>query len=454
MSTATLTVQVGRASERALQKTLAAFGRAFATGTVGMFEDYLSTPARTNTSHFTIGGHKFDMATDPAQTSPSFGNPVEHDPTQPVNLADTINSANLDGTTPNEANANNADNPADTTTLMSGHDLLMQSAFHFALDDDATGTTSGWSFWGRATTGNFDGDDDDFSVDGDVTSAYLGMDYLTPTGTRLGLAISESSGDIDYTDAADGNAGDLEADLTSVLPYIQWQPNDATNAWAMLGYGRGDAELSDASSAIDVDIGMQMFAFGARGDLNRAFARTELSWKASAFTIDLESDREDTIAGVDAAAQRLRLAIEGRRPGEPTTAGGVFTPNWELGMRWDDGDAESGGGADVGLGFNYHNPANGWSVQGRTTFLLVHAESGYEEWDAGVQARLDPGAQGRGITFTLEPGWTDDGRSQKMGMDFSNALGKWSKRGLRLELTGERNANDDNDVRVTGTLRF
>ncbi len=484
--TATLTVRVGRASERALEKTLAAFGRAFATGTVGMFEDYLSTPARTNTSHFTIGGHKFDMAPDPAGTLDSriYGTPetlpaavgtgrdlsalthlngggdsIQTLPAQPDCRAQGCARGAGNRSFPAPQRGAWGDSPpqarASATTLMSGHDLLMKSAFHFALDDDATATTpSAWSFWGRATTGNFDGDDDHFSVDGDVASRYLGMDYLTPAGARLGLAISESSGDIDYNAAADGNAGDLDADLTSVLPYIQWQPNDATNAWAMLGYGEGDAELSDASGAIDVDIGMQMFAFGAHGDLNRAFARTELSWKASAFAIDLESDREATIMGVDATAQRLRLAVEGRRPGEASAGGGVFTPNWALGMRWDDGDAERGGGADVGLGFNYHNPANGWSVRGRTTFLVVHAESGYDEWDAGVQARLDPGAQGRGITFTLEPGWTDDGRSQKMGMDFSNALGKWSKPGLRLELTGERTANDDNDIRVTGTLRF
>ena len=82
----------------------------------------------------------------------------------------------------------------------------------------------------------------------------------------------------------------------------------------------------------------------------------------------------------------------------------------------------------------------------------------YDEWNASLQVRYDPGAQGRGITFTLEPGWSADGRTQKMGMDFSNALGKWTKRGLRLELTGERaEKTDDNighNIRLTGSLRF
>ncbi len=494
--TDTLTVSVGRSSERALQKTLAAFGRAFATGTVGVFEDYLSgTGGRTNTSHFTLGGHKFELADNtPAQTldsrvasvrkpltrqrtltlendhsvvntpsvsypqkykSPSvsfpndrktgsdsdhvfhrIGNPVEHDPAQPANLADT-------------------------TTTMSARDLLMKSAFHFNLNDDAT-ATSGWSLWARATTSNFNGKpEDDFDLDGDVTSAYLGMDYQTPTGTRLGLAISETSGDVDYDDATDEAQGDLDADLTSILPYIQWQPNDTTTAWAMLGYGEGDAELSTDGEAetTEVDIDMQMIALGLSGDLT-TYKRSEWSWKASAFAVELESEADEAtdLPAVTADSQRLRAAIQGRVPGQASATGTQFTPNWELGLRWDDGDAEQGGGADLGLGFNYTNPVNGLSVQGKTTFLVAHEAEDYEEWEASLQARLDSGVQGRGVTFTLEPAWTADGRSQKMGMDFSNALGKWTKRGLRLELTGERTERDDNDIghniRLTGSLRF
>ncbi len=495
-ATARITVQVGRSSERALQKTLAAFGGAFAAGTVGVFEDYLgNTGASANTSHFTIGGHKFELATNtPAQTldsrvasvrkpltrqrtltlendhsvvntlsasypqkhkSPSvsfpndrkigsasdhifhrIGNPVEHDPAQPANLADT-------------------------TTTMSPRDLLMKSAFHFNLNDDAT-ATSGWSLWARATTTNFNGKpEDDFDLDGDVTSAYLGMDYQTPTGTRLGLAISETSGDVDYDDATDEAQGDLDADLTSILPYIQWQPNDTTTAWAMLGYGEGDAELSTDGEAetTEVDIDMQMIALGISGDLT-TYKRSEWSWKASAFAVELESEADEAtdLPAVDANAQRLRAAIQGRVPGEASATGTQFTPNWELGLRWDDGDAEQGGGADVGLGFNYTNPVNGLSVQGKTSFLVAHEAEDYEEWEASLQARLDSGVQGRGITFTLEPGWTEDGRTQKMGMDFSNALGKWTKRGLRLELTGERTEQDDDNIghniRLTGSLRF
>ena len=266
---------------------------------------------------------------------------------------------------------------------------------------------------------------------------------------------------MDYDDQADDIQGDLEADLTSILPYIQWQPTDTTNAWVVLGYGEGDAELSTDGDdqTTDVDIEMQMIAAGVSGDLT-TYKRSEWSWKASAFAVELESDKneEADLPAVTADSQRLRLAIQGRIPGTISPNGAQLTPNWELGLRWDDGDAEQGSGADLGLGFTYTNPASGWSMQAKAGALVAHEEEDYEEWNASLHLRYDSGAQGRGITFTLEPGWTKDGRSQKMGMDFSNALGKWSKRGLRLELTGERTEKtDDNighNIRLTGSLRF
>ena len=484
------TIAIGQfGNERVVEKTLAAFGRAFATGTVGVFQDYLTnTGASANTNHFTIGGHKFELATTtPAQTLDSRVASVR----KPLTRQRALTLENDDSVVntlsvsypqkykspsvsfPNDRKTGSASdhvfhrigNPVEhdsaNTTTMSAKDLLMKSAFHFNFKGDAT-STSGWSLWARATTSNFNGKpEDDFEQDGDVTSAYLGADYRTPTGVRLGVAISESDGEIDYDDQADDIQGDLEADLTSVLPYIQWQPTDTTNAWIVLGYGEGDAELSTDGDdqTTDVDIEMQMIAAGVSGDLT-TYKRSEWSWKASAFAVELESDKneEADLPAVTADSQRLRAAIQGRVPGQASATGAQFTPNWELGLRWDDGDAEQGSGADLGLGFTYTNPASGWSMQAKAGALVAHEEEDYDEWNASLHLRYDSGAQGRGITFTLEPGWTKDGRSQKMGMDFSNALGKWSKRGLRLELTGERTEKtDDNighNIRLTGSLRF
>ena len=452
-------------TERALQKTLAAFGRAFAAGTVSVFEDYLSTSGSSaNTSHFTIGGHRFNLATNTPSAAVGTGRDLSALATPPSFPNAPTSSFPNDRKTGSDSDhvfhriGNPVEHDSANTTTMSAKDLLMKSAFHFNFKGDDPTATSGWSLWARATTTNFDGkSEDDFEQDGDVTSAYLGADYQTSTGTRLGIAISETSGEIDYADTSADNAdiqGDLEADLTSILPYLQWQPTDTTNAWVVLGYGEGDAELATDEDAetTEVDIEMQMLALGLSGDLT-TLKRSEWSWKASAFAVELESeaDEETDLPAVDADSQRLRAAIQGRLPGQ------VFTPNWELGIRWDDGNAEQGTGADVGLGFDYH-PPGGLTIQAKAGALVAHEEEDYAEWNATLHLHYDPGTQDRGITFTLQPGWTKDGRTQQMGMDFSNALGKWSKRGLRLELTGERTERDDNNtghnIRLTGSLRF
>ncbi len=204
----TFTIAIGQfGNERVVEKTLAAFGRAFATGTVGVFEDYLTnTGTNANTSHFTIGGHKFELATNtPAQTLDSrvasVRKPLTRQRTLTLENDDSVvntlsasypqNHKSPSVSFPNDRKTgsdsdhvfhrigNPVEHDSANTTTMSAKDLLTKSAFHFNLNDDATGTAN-WSIWARATTTNFDGKpEDDFEQDGDVTSAYLGADYRT-----------------------------------------------------------------------------------------------------------------------------------------------------------------------------------------------------------------------------------------------------------------------------------
>ena len=168
---------------------------------------------------------------------------------------------------------------------------------------------------------------------------------------------------------------------------------------------------------------------------------------------------------MNAESQRLRLAVAGRArheapSGEAESA--HIAPTWELGLRWDDGDAESGAGADLGLGLQYNNPHSGWNVQARGRYLLVHEESDYEEWSASVEARKDFGSRdgnGRGLALTLTPDWNQRQSSQRVGLDFSGLINsKWRTNGLRLEVYGERHQRKDDapghEIGLSGELRF
>lgn len=77
---------------------------------------------------------------------------------------------------------------------------------------------------GHAPASGFnDKSKDDFSMDRDVYTGYLGLDYrLQPTVLR-GLAVAYSQGDVNYT-ATDVTKGDIDITLTSVVPYAHWIP--------------------------------------------------------------------------------------------------------------------------------------------------------------------------------------------------------------------------------------
>lgn len=60
---------------------------------------------------------------------------------------------------------------------------------------------------GRDTASGFNGQpNDDFSMEGNVFTGYLGLDYRVQPTVLLGLAVAHSQGDVDIT-------------VTSVVPY-------------------------------------------------------------------------------------------------------------------------------------------------------------------------------------------------------------------------------------------
>ena len=81
------------------------------------------------------------------------------------------------------------------------------------------------------------------------------------------------------------------------------------------------------------------------------------------------------------------------------------TPNLELGVRWDGGDAESGLGMELGGGLSYTNTRLRLSVDASGRYLLVHEESDYEEWGASLMARSGAGPGGEGLSLSLTPTW-------------------------------------------------
>ena len=299
-------------------------------------------------------------------------------------------------------------------------DLLRNSAFHYAGQAGQAGAPDAarWSVWGRTAGSGFEGEDAGLSNDGEVLSALLGADY--ERGRVLaGLALSYSDG-AGGVGAPDGSArADMQSTLTSVHPYLRLAATDSLSVWGTLGLGEGDMSLVSGGSALGTDVEMRLGAVGLKGALPFSAGGLELSVKSDVFAVRMlteDGERLDSVRG-EASRARLVLAGSGQRA---LSGGGVLSPSVEVGVRYDAGDAEAGGGVEVGAGLQYSNPRRRLTMAVNARMLVAHEHTGYEEWGLGASVLVRPDASGRGASLKLGSTW---------GAVASGVEGLWSRRG-------------------------
>ena len=270
-------------------------------------------------------------------------------------------------------------------------------------------TPGHWSMWGRGALTRFTGQDRGLSLDGDVLTGLLGLDYSR--GRWLaGVGLAYNDGDGAYRASDSGAVGELDSTLVSVHPYLHYALTDRLSAWGTLGYGAGGLSLRPGRDGapeletLETDIQMRMGALGLRGTVF-ANAATELALKSDLMWVRTTSSATAGLAPVDGAdASRVRLLLTGRHRHVLAT-GAALTPNVELGLRYDDGAAETGAGVELGGGLRYADPALGLTVEAAARALLAHEDGGYEEWGLSGSLQLDPGRLGRGLSLRLASGW-------------------------------------------------
>ena len=356
---------------------------------------------------------------------------------------------------------------AATAPAPTGRDLLLGSSFHVAPERDGSGP--GLAVWGRVAHGRFDGEEASdggrMRIDGQwVVTGTLGAD--ADWGRLLaGVAVSLSEGE--GTFAQPGvDKGSVESTLTTVSPYARFRITDRVSAWGLAGWGTGsmtvvqDALPADPDAGRDqprprtetkADISMRLGALGARGELLTPGTNggMDLALKTDAFFVRTESEKAANSAATTADAGRVRLVLEGGRAFDMGD-GASFRPSLELGVRHDGGDAETGAGVEVSGGVAYNDAASGLSIEAKARMLAAHADSDYEEWGASATARLDPGARGRGLSFSLAPtiGATSsaserlwgarDARAFAPGGEFEASRGLTAEAGYGMALFGDR----------------
>ena len=362
---------------RALESALAGFGRTVATEAVSAISDrFGQTECR---SQATLGGR--------ALTLDSFKG--------------SVNLTSL------EEELRYLDSLGYDEWRLSARDFLAGTAFNLSLGSNgldsgsASDPCSPWSVWGRGAFSEFKGSD---GTDGEVFTGYVGTDLRMGSSLLLGVALSHSAGDIDYSlDVTPTISGEVDANLTSILPYAHWSPIESMGLWGMLGVGWGETTMTDTLGEAETDVEMRMVAVGGHNDLIVA-QRTTLAVKVDAFAVELETDEEEGLAKVKSDTERLRLMLESRSELSSTDASRLEL-NVEAGGRWDGGDADVGWGLEIGGGLNYRNTEAGVGMAARGRYLVTHRESNFEDWGASIALSLDPGAPEEGMSLSLTPAW-------------------------------------------------
>ena len=249
---------------------------------------------------------------------------------------------------------------------------------------------------------------------GDLFAAHLGADVELGPGVRGGVGVSWFESRVDYVDRS-GDDGPVEGEhrtrMASVQPYMGWSLEGGGRLWGSVGYGSGEVEIVD--KALVERFGRQKsdsrFAAVAAGGsvqlTSGGATRVDLKGEGQVTRYAVD-DNGDLIAGLSVKTQRVRVSAQGTRE-YVLAGGGRLLPSGELGIRWDGGDGATGAGVEVGAGMS-------WVGSGRTElevegrWLAAH-RSDLEEWGLSGGVRVEPDADGRGLSLSVEPGWGEVG---------------------------------------------
>ena len=301
---------------------------------------------------------------------------------------------------------------------LSGNDLLRSSSFAIALgakESDETGRpglASRITIWGRGDLQFFEsGGGAKSGYDGDLAAGYLGADIAMEGGWLAGIAVSRIAAEANYTlGSVTGGGGTLEAELTSVHPYIRAALNDRSEAWAILGVGAG--ELTDTAKGTaqtagvesKSDMTMRMLSAGARHQLA---TDTGIDWAVlgdGSFASVETEDGTEAVDGITADVWRARLGVEASWT-TVSASGSSFTSFLEVAGRQDGGDGATGLGLELSPGVSFSDPASGLSLEARGRALAVHSADNHREYGVSLTASVTPGADGRGLSLTIAPVW-------------------------------------------------
>ena len=263
-----------------------------------------------------------------------------------------------------------------------------------------------WSLWGQGDVQRFEGTPSvhDSGYDGELSTAYLGLDTRLGGRWLAGVALSRSKGAGDWR--AGSSEGRLTQTMTAIHPYLRWT-GGSTSVWASVGAGRGDARNVRAAgklgtSATDVRLGLVELErrLGAPGGLDVGIVG-DAAWARLR-----TGEGEETIDGQDIAVNQVRIGADLSLPAR--LVGADLTPFGTVYARRDGGAGQTGNGIEVAGGLRAVLGIVRLDAQAR--MLAHHSAEGYGERGAALTLALRPRG-GDGLSLSVSPRWGDPARA-------------------------------------------
>ena len=317
------------------------------------------------------------------------------------------------------------------------HELAPRTSFSMV---GQTASGSRYGFWGRGVQGRFDGSlegsSGTVSLSGETTTLMAGRDteHAAASGRMLlGAMLAHSRTRGSFSES--GEAREIDADLTSLVPYGALELGAGLRVWGSLGAGSGEVRVSRPGGGHDAsDTEWRMAGTGFRRSLHGTVDGMGL-WVRG----DVRYSRTSAdLFGVSVAGSSVqaRLGLGGEWP--PMAIGAkwnperrqevsTWQPRWSISLRHDGGDAEEGLGAEIGAGVDWRF-AGGLEIGINARSLATHEDDGFRDRGVSVVLEYDPRpdtARGFSGRFGLDAGGgaqDDGGGSERLfGSDILTA---------------------------------
>ncbi len=305
-----------------------------------------------------------------------------------------------------------------------------------------------WSLWGQGDIQSFKGTPSlDSGYDGELSTAYVGLDTRLTDRWLAGVAVSRSKGVGDWR--AGASDGRLTQFMTAVHPYLRWDGR-STSIWASAGAGRGNARNVRAdgrtgASPTDLRLGLVELEqrVGAPGGLDFAFLG-DAAWARLR-----TGAGKETVDGQDIAVNQVRIGLD---LSVPARIGGLqLTPSGTVHARRDGGAGQTGDGIEVAGGLRAVLGFVRLDAQAR--MLTHHTAEGYGERGAAVTLALAKRGDGQGFSLSVSPRW--GARARATGALLDGPLGGRSLRpGKRDPDRWTLDARAGYGVKLPGGLRL